>query len=89
MESLLLTSEIRLPDKRLYHGKYSTKYCSSGAAICDACGLTAISTKWWHCDTCPEFDLCESCYERRHELDQLRRQSEHVEDHPMTTITVL
>ncbi|KAG0588357.1 hypothetical protein KC19_2G237600 [Ceratodon purpureus] len=82
-------SDIRLPDGRPYHGKYSTKYCSAGAAYCDGCGLDDISTKCWHCDICPDFNLCESCYERRHELDQLRRQSEHVEDHPMTAITVL
>ncbi|KAG0588504.1 hypothetical protein KC19_2G247800 [Ceratodon purpureus] len=81
-------SQIGLPDKRQYHGKYSTKYCSSGRAYCDGCGLEDISTKCWHCDICRAFDLCESCYERRHELDQLRRQSEHVEDHPMTAITV-
>ncbi|KAG0588331.1 hypothetical protein KC19_2G235200 [Ceratodon purpureus] len=82
-------SEILLPDGRPYHGKYSTQYCSSGAATCDGCCMMPISTKCWHCDICPRFDLCESCYERRHELDQLRRQSEHVEDHPMTAITVL
>ncbi|KAG0627267.1 hypothetical protein M758_2G187700 [Ceratodon purpureus] len=81
-------SEILLPDGRPYHGKYSTENCSSGVAACDGCGLNPISTKCWHCDICPEFDLCESCYERRHELDQLRRQSEHVEDHPMTAISV-
>ncbi|KAG0588483.1 hypothetical protein KC19_2G246300 [Ceratodon purpureus] len=82
-------SEILLPNEDEYHGKYSTQYCSSGTADCDGCGLDPISTKCWHCDICPWFDLCESCYERRHELDQLRRQSEHVEDHPMTAITVL
>ncbi|KAG0587188.1 hypothetical protein KC19_2G146700 [Ceratodon purpureus] len=82
-------SEILLPDGRSYDSKYSTEYCSSGKAGCDGCGLNPISTKCWHCDICPEFDLCESCYERRRELDQLRRQSEHVEDHPMTAITVL
>ncbi|KAG0612386.1 hypothetical protein M758_6G023300 [Ceratodon purpureus] len=80
--------EILLPDGRPYHGKYSTKYCSSGNARCNGCGLTRISTKCWHCDICPDFDLCEPCYERRHELDHLY-ESEHVEDHPMTGIAVL
>ncbi|KAG0605639.1 hypothetical protein M758_9G075800 [Ceratodon purpureus] len=84
-------SEIWLTDERPYHGRYSTKYCSSGCARCDGCGLEPISTKCWHCDICrPWFDLCESYYERGYELDQLRRQSEHVEYHPMTAmITVL
>lgn len=41
---------------------------------CDGCSVCPIVRRRWHCTQCPDFDLCERCYEGRGErrFDQHR-----------------
>lgn len=32
---------------------------------CDGCNVCPIVRRRWHCTQCPDFDLCEKCYEAR------------------------
>ncbi|XP_014496937.1 auxin transport protein BIG [Vigna radiata var. radiata] len=56
----------------------SVQYC------CDGCSTVPILRRRWHCTVCPDFDLCEACYE----LDADRLPPPHSRDHPMTAIPI-
>ncbi|XP_021739381.1 auxin transport protein BIG-like [Chenopodium quinoa] len=57
----------------------SVQYC------CDGCSTVPILRRRWHCTICPDFDLCEACYEV---LDSDRLPPPHSRDHPMTAIPI-
>ncbi|ESQ49882.1 hypothetical protein EUTSA_v10019869mg [Eutrema salsugineum] len=57
----------------------SVQYC------CDGCSTVPILRRRWHCTVCPDFDLCEACYEV---LDADRLPPPHTRDHPMTAIPI-
>lgn len=57
----------------------SVQYC------CDGCSTVPILRRRWHCNVCPDFDLCEGCYEVM-DADQLP--PPHSRDHPMSAIPV-
>jgi len=57
----------------------SVQYC------CDGCSTVPILRRRWHCTVCPDFDLCEACYEL---LDADRLPPPHSRDHPMTAIPI-
>ncbi|XWS47517.1 hypothetical protein CRYUN_Cryun14cG0159200 [Craigia yunnanensis] len=57
----------------------SVQYC------CDGCSTVPILRQRWHCTVCPDFDLCEACYEV---LDADRLPPPHSRDHPMTAIPI-
>ncbi|KZV25002.1 auxin transport protein BIG [Dorcoceras hygrometricum] len=57
----------------------SVQYC------CDGCSTVPILRRRWHCAVCPDFDLCEACYEV---LDAERLPLPHSRDHPMSAIPI-
>lgn len=57
----------------------SVQYC------CDGCSTVPILRRRWHCTVCPDFDLCENCYQVR---DADRLPPPHSRDHPMTAIPI-
>ncbi|TQD82010.1 hypothetical protein C1H46_032473 [Malus baccata] len=57
----------------------SVQYC------CDGCSTVPILRRRWHCTICPDFDLCEACYEVQ---DADRLPPLHSKDHPMTAIPI-
>ncbi|PKU69107.1 auxin transport protein BIG [Dendrobium catenatum] len=57
----------------------SVQYC------CDGCSTVPILRRRWHCNVCPDFDLCEACYEV---LDADRLPPPHSRDHPMSAIPI-
>lgn len=57
----------------------SVQYC------CDGCSTVPILRRRWHCTICPDFDLCEACYQV---LDADRLPPPHSRDHPMTAIPI-
>ncbi|KAF9624456.1 hypothetical protein IFM89_011464 [Coptis chinensis] len=57
----------------------SVQYC------CDGCSTVPILRRRWHCTVCPDFDLCEACYEV---LDADRLPPPHSRDHPMSAILI-
>ncbi|XP_023737665.1 auxin transport protein BIG [Lactuca sativa] len=57
----------------------SVQYC------CDGCSTVPILRRRWHCTVCPDFDLCEGCYES---LDADRLPPPHSRDHPMSAIPI-
>ncbi|XVE72276.1 hypothetical protein DITRI_Ditri11bG0026400 [Diplodiscus trichospermus] len=57
----------------------SVQYC------CDGCSTVPILRRRWHCTVCPDFDLCEACYEV---LDADRLPPPHSRDHPMAAIPI-
>ncbi|TVU10927.1 hypothetical protein EJB05_44482, partial [Eragrostis curvula] len=57
----------------------SVQYC------CDGCSTVPILRQRWHCNICPDFDLCENCYEI---LDADRLPAPHSKDHPMSAIPI-
>ncbi|XP_059670492.1 auxin transport protein BIG [Cornus florida] len=57
----------------------SVQYC------CDGCSTVPILRQRWHCTVCPDFDLCEACYEV---LDTDRLPPPHSRDHPMLAIPI-
>ncbi|KAK9683093.1 hypothetical protein RND81_10G116300 [Saponaria officinalis] len=57
----------------------SVQYC------CDGCSTVPILRRRWHCTICPDFDLCEACYEV---LDSDRLPPPHSRDHPMTAVPI-
>ncbi|KAI4352365.1 hypothetical protein L6164_006625 [Bauhinia variegata] len=58
---------------------------SSVQFCCDGCSTVPILRRRWHCTICPDFDLCEACYEV---LDADRLLPPHSRDHPMTAIPI-
>ncbi|XWS75634.1 hypothetical protein CRYUN_Cryun01aG0107800 [Craigia yunnanensis] len=58
---------------------------SSVQYSCDGCSTVPILQRRWHCTVCPDFDLCEACYEV---LDADRLPPPHSRDHPMTAIPI-
>lgn len=57
----------------------SVQYC------CDGCSTVPILRRRWHCNVCPDFDLCEACYEV---MDADRLPPPHSRDHPMSAIAI-
>ncbi|KAI5428546.1 hypothetical protein KIW84_033509 [Lathyrus oleraceus] len=57
----------------------SVQYC------CDGCSTVPILRRRWPCTICPDFDLCEACFEV---LDTNRLPPPHSRDHPMTAIPI-
>ena len=57
----------------------SVQYC------CDGCSTVPILRQRWHCNICPDFDLCETCYEI---IDADRLPAPHSKDHPMSAIPI-
>ncbi|XP_058115199.1 auxin transport protein BIG [Magnolia sinica] len=57
----------------------SVQYC------CDGCSTVPILRRRWHCNICPDFDLCEACYEV---MDADRLPPPHSRDHPMSAIPI-
>ncbi|KAF3783370.1 Auxin transport protein [Nymphaea thermarum] len=57
----------------------SVQYC------CDGCSTVPILRRRWHCNVCPDFDLCEACYEV---MDADRLPHPHTRDHPMSAIPI-
>ncbi|WVZ63924.1 hypothetical protein U9M48_013516 [Paspalum notatum var. saurae] len=57
----------------------SVQYC------CDGCSTVPILRQRWHCNICPDFDLCETCYEI---LDADHLPSPHSKDHPMSAVAI-
>ncbi|KAG6555165.1 hypothetical protein Mapa_003204 [Marchantia paleacea] len=60
-------------------GTASVQYC------CDGCSTVPILRQRWHCNICPDFDLCEACYEVM-DADQLP--PPHTRDHPMSAVPI-
>ncbi|MCO5564796.1 hypothetical protein L7F22_018464 [Adiantum nelumboides] len=60
-------------------GNASVQYC------CDGCSTVPIVGRRWHCNICPDFDLCEACYEV---MDGDRLPPPHSRDHPMLAIPI-
>ncbi|KAF5725427.1 auxin transport protein BIG isoform X1 [Tripterygium wilfordii] len=58
---------------------------SSVQYSCDGCFTVPIIRRRWHCTICPDFDLCEACYQV---LDADRLPPPHSRDHPMTAISI-
>uniref|UniRef100_A0A7N1A599 Auxin transport protein BIG n=1 Tax=Kalanchoe fedtschenkoi TaxID=63787 RepID=A0A7N1A599_KALFE len=61
-------------------GTPSVQYC------CDGCNTVPIPRRRWHCTVCPDFDLCDACYDL-FGAGRLPSQ-QHPRDHPMTAIPV-
>ncbi|XP_020102857.1 auxin transport protein BIG isoform X2 [Ananas comosus] len=61
------------------HATSSVQYC------CDGCSTVPILRQRWHCNVCPDFDLCEACYRA---LDADRLPPPHSRDHPMSAIPI-
>ncbi|KAF6169153.1 hypothetical protein GIB67_038650 [Kingdonia uniflora] len=57
----------------------SVQYC------CDGCSTVPILRHRWHCTVCPDFDLCEACYQV---LDADRLPQPHSREHPMSAIPI-
>ncbi|KAJ3693241.1 hypothetical protein LUZ60_008721 [Juncus effusus] len=57
----------------------SVQYC------CDGCSTVPILRRRWHCTVCPDFDLCETCYQV---LGADRLPPPHSRDHPMTAVPI-
>ncbi|KAK4765976.1 hypothetical protein SAY87_007618 [Trapa incisa] len=57
----------------------SVQYC------CDGCSTVPILRRRWHCTICPDFDLCEACYEV---LSAEELPPPHTKDHRMTAIPI-
>ncbi|XP_020522820.1 auxin transport protein BIG [Amborella trichopoda] len=57
----------------------SVQYC------CDGCSTVPILRRRWHCNVCPDFDLCEACFEV---MDVDRLPPPHSRDHPMSAIPI-
>ncbi|KAG8056405.1 hypothetical protein GUJ93_ZPchr0002g24937 [Zizania palustris] len=57
----------------------SVQYC------CDGCSTVPILRQRWHCNICPDFDLCETCYEI---LDADCLPAPHSKNHPMSPIPI-
>ena len=57
----------------------SVQYC------CDGCSTVPILRRRWHCNVCPDFDLCETCYEL---MDSEHLPPPHSKDHPMSAIPI-
>ncbi|KAL8161170.1 hypothetical protein V2J09_012659 [Rumex salicifolius] len=57
----------------------SVQYC------CDGCSTVPIQRRRWHCTVCPDFDLCETCYEV---LDADQLPQPHSRGHLMTAIPI-
>ncbi|XXG55217.1 hypothetical protein AAC387_Pa03g2931 [Persea americana] len=57
----------------------SVQYC------CDGCSTVPILRRRWHCNVCPDFDLCEACYEV---MDADRLPLPHCREHPMSAIAI-
>ncbi|KAL6863816.1 hypothetical protein ACP4OV_016719 [Aristida adscensionis] len=57
----------------------SVQYC------CDGCSTVPILRQRWHCNICPDFDLCETCYEI---LDADRLPAPHSKNHPMSALPI-
>ncbi|KAI3669933.1 hypothetical protein L6452_41423 [Arctium lappa] len=57
----------------------SVQYC------CDGCSTVPILRRRWHCTVCPDFDLCEACYEM---LDADRLPPPHSREHLMSAIPI-
>lgn len=57
----------------------SVQYC------CDGCSTVPILRCRWHCTVCPDFDLCEACYEV---LSAEELPPPHAKDHRMTAIPI-
>lgn len=57
----------------------SVQYC------CDGCSTVPILRQRWHCNICPDFDLCQTCYEI---LDADGLPAPHAKDHPMSSIPI-
>ncbi|CAM8971414.1 unnamed protein product [Rhodiola kirilowii] len=53
---------------------------------CDGCNTVPIPRQRWHCNVCPDFDLCDACYELFGAGTLTSQQ--HPRDHPMTVIPV-
>ncbi|KAI5072138.1 hypothetical protein GOP47_0012244 [Adiantum capillus-veneris] len=60
-------------------GNASVQFC------CDGCSTVPIVGRRWHCNICPDFDLCEACYEI---MDGDRLPPPHSRDHPMSAILI-
>ncbi|XP_024544363.1 auxin transport protein BIG [Selaginella moellendorffii] len=60
-------------------GTASVQYC------CDGCSTVPIQRRRWHCTVCPDFDLCEACFEV---MDGDQLPPPHTRDHPMTAIAI-
>lgn len=58
---------------------------SSVQFCCDGCSTVPIIRRRWHCTVCPDFDLCEACYEV---LDADQLPPPHTRDHPMSAIPI-
>ncbi|GMP68782.1 hypothetical protein CsSME_00028279 [Camellia sinensis var. sinensis] len=52
---------------------------------CDGCSTVPILRQRWHCTVCPDFDLCEACYEV---LDADRLPPPQFRDHPASAIPI-
>ncbi|KAF6160405.1 hypothetical protein GIB67_019174, partial [Kingdonia uniflora] len=57
----------------------SVQYC------CDGCSTVSILRHRWHCTVCPDFDLCEACYQV---LDADSLPQPHSREHPMSAIRI-
>ncbi|KAF8389895.1 hypothetical protein HHK36_024413 [Tetracentron sinense] len=58
---------------------------SSVQYSCDGCSTVPILRRRWHCTVCPDFDLCEACYEG---LDADQLPPSHSRDHSMSAIPI-
>ena len=51
---------------------------------CDICNTSISSQSGWHCNTCDDFDMCQSCYTSLEIATQSVLHPPHQSDHPMS-----
>ena len=58
------------------HKMQMTKYGTHAGITCDGCGVEPVFGFRWHCQTCANHDLCDSCYDIFRKEHKLKHQNQ-------------